>query len=713
METNYNLKIASLLKISEKQVENTLDLMSQGATIPFISRYRKEATGSLDEVQIAQIKAEHNKLVEIDTRRTAILKAIDKQEKLTPELKKQIDNAISLTQLEDIYLPYKKKKKTRASKAREAGLEPLALKIIMQRDDDIETIAKKFINESVEDVEKALQGARDIIAEQVSENTQARNGMRNLFNRKAIITTKVLKDKETIGIKYKDYFDFDEVLKKAPSHRVLAIFRAENEKIIKVDIAPEKDDALYSLNKVFVRNDNKSSEQVEMAVADAYKRLLKPSIENEVRKEIKEKADAEAISVFTKNLRQLLLAAPLGQKRVLALDPGYRSGCKTICMDEQGNLKYNTNIYPHSGSGAELEAVKTISELVEKYKIEVIAIGNGTASKETEKFVKKYKKLTRSEVKIFIVDESGASIYSASKVARDEFPDYDVTVRGAVSIGRRLLDPLAELVKIDPKSIGVGQYQHDVDQTKLKESLDVVVESCVNVVGVEVNTASKHLLTYVSGLNSGLAQNIVDYRLENGAFKSRKELKKVKRMGAKSFEQSAGFLRIRGAKNPLDNSAVHPESYYIVEKMAKNLGSNVETLITDKDLQKKIDFKNYIDEKVGEATLKDIINELAKPGRDPREKFKALEFDDTISSISDLSEGMVLQGIVKNVTNFGAFVDIGIKTNGLIHVSQMADKYVSNPAEIVSVQQHVTVKIQSVDVERGRIQLTMKGIEQS
>ncbi len=711
METNYNLKIASLLKISAKQVENTLDLMSQGATIPFISRYRKEATGSLDEVQIAQIKAEHNKLVEIETRRKAIIKAIDKQEKLTPELKKQIDNAVSLTQLEDIYLPYKKKKKTRASKAREAGLEPLALKIIMQREDDIETIAKKFINENVADVEFALQGARDIIAEQVNENTQARNGMRNLFNRKAVITTKVLKDKEAIGIKYKDYFNFDEVLKKAPSHRVLAIFRAENEKIIRVNIAPETEDALYSLNKVFIRNDNKSSEQVEMAVADAYKRLLKPSIENEVRKDIKEKADIEAINVFTKNLRQLLLAPPLGQKRVLALDPGFRTGCKTVYIDEQGNLKHYTTIFPHTGSAKTIEALETVTKLVEEHDIQIIAIGNGTASKETEKFVKRIR--FKNKVDIFIVDESGASIYSASKVARDEFPDHDVTVRGAVSIGRRLLDPLAELVKIDPKSIGVGQYQHDVDQTKLKESLDVVVESCVNVVGVEVNTASKHLLTYVSGLNSGLAQNIVDYRSENGAFKSRKELKKVKRMGAKSFEQSAGFLRIRGAKNPLDNSAVHPESYYIVEKMAKNLGSDIETLITDKDLQKKIDFKNYIDEKVGEATLKDIINELAKPGRDPRGEFQSLDFDETISSISDLSEGMVLQGIVKNVTNFGAFVDIGIKTNGLVHVSQIADKYVSNPADIISVQQHVTVKIQKVDVERGRIQLTMKGVKQS
>ncbi len=711
METNYNKKIASLLKINEKQVENTLALMAEGATIPFISRYRKEATGSLDEVQIAQIKSEHDRLLEIDSRREAIIKAIDKQEKLTPQLKKELEAASSLTELEDIYLPYKKKKKTRASKAREAGLEPLALKIILQKDDNIEEIAHKFVNENVADIEFALQGARDIIAEQVSENTQARNGMRNLFNRKATITTKVLKDKETIGIKYKDYFDFDEVLKKAPSHRVLAIFRAENEKIIRVNIAPETEDAIYSLNKIFIRNDNKSSDQVEIAVADAYKRLLKPSIENEVRKEIKEKADIEAINVFVKNLRQLLLAAPLGQKKVLALDPGFRTGCKTVYIDEQGNLKHYTTIFPHTGSAKTIEALETVTRLVDDNDIEIIAIGNGTASKETEKFVKRIR--FKNDVKIFIVDESGASIYSASKVARDEFPDHDVTVRGAVSIGRRLLDPLAELVKIDPKSIGVGQYQHDVDQTKLKNSLDVVVESCVNVVGVEVNTASKHLLTYVSGLNSGLAQNIVDYRTENGAFKSRKELKKVKRMGAKSFEQAAGFLRIRGAKNPLDNSAVHPESYYIVEKMAKNLEADIETIITDKSLQKKIDLKNYIDEKVGEATLKDIINELAKPGRDPRGEFQELDFDETIGSIADLSEGMILQGIIKNVTNFGAFVDIGIKTNGLVHVSQIADKYVSNPADIVSVQQHVTVKVQSVDIERKRIQLTMKGVKQN
>ncbi len=708
---NYNQKIANLLGLNEKQVENTLALMEQGATIPFISRYRKEATGSLDEVQIAQIKAEHNKLKEIESRCKAILKSIDSQGKLTDELKTKIEKADSLTELEDLYLPYKKKRKTRASKAREAGLEPLALKLILQKDNDIDSLAESFLNESVENIESALKGARDIIAEQVNEDVQARNRIRNLFGRKAIITTKVLKDKDSIGIKYKDYFDFDEPLTKAPSHRVLAIFRAENEKVIKVDISADKEDAIYSLNKIFVRNNNDSSKQVELAVADAYKRLLKPSIENEVRKELKEKADLEAISVFTKNLRQLLLSPPLGQKRVLALDPGFRTGCKTVCMDAQGNLKHNTTIFPHSGSGAELEAVKTISELVEKYKIEIIAIGNGTASKETERFVKKFKKFSKSDAKIFIVDESGASIYSASKVAREEFPEHDVTVRGAVSIGRRLLDPLAELVKIDPKSIGVGQYQHDVDQAMLKNSLDNVVESCVNVVGVEVNTASKHLLTYVSGLGPRLAQNIVNYRSENGAFKSRKELTKVKAMGKKSFEQSAGFLRIQNAVNPLDNSAVHPEAYYIVEKMAKNLKTDVSTLINDKELQKNIKINNYVDDKVGEATLKDIVGELSKPGRDPRQKFKILEFDETIGSISDLSEGMILPGIITNVTNFGAFVDIGIKTNGLVHVSQLANKYVSNPADVVSVQQHVTVKVQKVDIERKRIQLTMKGIK--
>lgn len=707
---NYNQKIAQILQVGEKQVENTLALMEQGATIPFISRYRKEATGSLDEVQIAQIKAEHEKLVEIDTRRQAILKAIDADEKLTPELKAKIDKAQTLTELEDLYLPYKKKKKTRATKAKEAGLEPLALKIVLQKENDLQSLAESFLNENVVNIEDALQGARDIIAEQVNENVQARNQIRNLFERKAVITTKVVKGKETEGIKYKDYFEFNEPLKKAPSHRVLAMFRAENEKIIRMDISPEAEEAVYKLNKIFVRNRNASSEQVEMAVADAYKRLLKPSIENETRKSIKEKADIEAISVFVKNLRQLLLAPPLGQKRVMAIDPGFRTGCKTVCLDEQGTLKFNTTIYPHSGSNEVINALKTVTNLVEQYKIEVIAIGNGTASKETEKFIKKVR--FKTDVKVFIVDESGASIYSASKVAREEFPDYDVTVRGAVSIGRRLLDPLAELVKIDPKSIGVGQYQHDVEQSMLKKSLDMEVESCVNSVGVEVNTASKHLLTYVSGLGPRLAQNIVNYRNENGAFKSRKELKKVKFMGEKSFEQSAGFLRVAKSDNPLDNSAVHPESYHIVEKMASDLETDVQTLIADKKLQKKIKLKNYQTESVGQETLTDILQELAKPGRDPRQKFKVLEFDETISSISDLREGMILPGIVKNVTNFGAFVDIGIKTNGLVHVSQMANKYVSNPAEILSVHQHVTVKIQKVDIERNRIQLTMKGVKQ-
>ena len=708
MQTNYNQKISKELNLNPKQVDNTLGLLSQGATIPFISRYRKEATGSLDEVQIAQIKNKYEKLVEIDKRREAILKAIDSQDKLTPELKQKIENAEELTELEDLYLPYKKKKKTRASKAKEAGLEPLAMKIFVQKDINIKEIAKEFVNETIETSEDALQGARDIIAEVVNEDKKSRKIIRNLFRKKAMLTTKIIKGKDIIGNKYKDYFKYNELLKKAPSHRILAIFRAENEKILKVDVAPSKEDSIDELDEIFIRNNNESSNQVKLAVEDAYKRLLKPSIENEIRKEVKEKADHEAIEVFVKNLRHLLLAPPLGQKTILAIDPGFTSGCKLVCLDKQGNLKHNENIYPHSGGKEMISALKVITRLSEQYKIEVIAIGNGTASKETEQFIKKIR--TKNPVKVFIVDESGASIYSASKVAREEFPNYDVTVRGAISIGRRLLDPLAELVKIDPKSIGVGQYQHDVDQSSLKNSLDVVVESCVNSVGVEVNTASKHLLTYVSGLNSRLAQNIVDYRTENQKINTREELKKVKFMGDKSFEQAAGFLRIRNAENPLDNSAVHPESYYIVEKMASNLQTDVSTLIKDKELQKKININNYIDKQTGQETLKDIIKELSKPGRDPRDKFKTIEFDDSITSISDISEGLILPGIVTNVTNFGAFVDIGIKTNGLVHISQLANRFISNPAEIVSVHQHVKVKVIQIDIERKRIQLSMKDL---
>ena len=710
MQTKYNEKIASLLNLEPKQVENTLGLLEQGATIPFISRYRKEATGSLDEVEIAHIKNKYEKFVEIDKRREAILKEIEKQEKLTPELKLKINSADSLTDLEDLYLPYKKKKTTRASVAKEAGLEPLAKEIFLQKDINLQEESQKFLNEKVENIEQALQGARDIIAEKINESINIRNKLRYLFKNTAVINTKVIKDKETIGIKYQDYFDFQEDIKKAPSHRVLAVFRAENEKIIRVNISPDTDEAIFKINKNLLKAKNECSEQMKLAITDAYKRLLKPSLENELRKTLKEKADVEAISVFTKNLRQLLLSPPLGQKRVLALDPGFNSGCKLVCIDKHGTLLHNENIYPHSGSNEKMNSVRVISHLCEQYKIEVIAIGNGTASKETEQFIKKIR--FSEPIKIFIVDESGASIYSASQVAREEFPDYDVTVRGAVSIGRRLLDPLAELVKLEPKSIGVGQYQHDVDQTKLKNNLDNVVESCVNVVGVELNTASKHLLTYVSGLGPSLAQKIIDYRTENGAFKSRKELKSVKSLGAKSFEQAAGFLRIQDAENPLDNSAVHPESHYIVQKLAKNMQTDVKALINNKEIQKNIDITNYIDEKTGQETLKDILKELEKPGRDPREKFKVLEFDDTIASIDDLTEGMVLPGIITNVTNFGAFIDLGIKTNGLIHISQLADEYVKSPADIVSVHQHVKVKVQKIDIERKRIQLSMKGISQ-
>ncbi len=710
METNFINKISKQLQITHKQVANTLELLNEGATIPFISRYRKERTGNLDELQIAEIKSLQEKFTEIEKRRESILAAIEKAGKLSEDLRTQIMKAQELNELEDLYLPYKQKRKTRAVKAREKGLEPLAEIIFKEKNTDIDLEAEKFLNDEVEDVDAALQGARDIIAEKVNEDVKARNIIRKLFEKEAIIETSHVKGKEEDGQKYKDYFDWSEPMMKSPSHRILAMFRGEKEGFLKLNIAPSKEEALYLLERKYIHTHNDTAEQLSLAISDAYSRLLKPSIETEYRNIIKEKADAEAIQVFAKNLRQLLLSSPLGEKRVLAIDPGYRTGCKVVCLDAQGNLLHNETIYPHPPQSETIQAAKKIRHLVSSYDIEAIAIGNGTAGRETENFIKRAVKFDR-DVQVFIVNESGASIYSASKIARDEFPEYDVTVRGAVSIGRRLMDPLAELVKIEPKSIGVGQYQHDVDQNKLQKSLDTVVESCVNLVGVDLNTASKQLLTYVSGLGPQLAQNIVDYRKENGAFKSRKELKKVKRMGAKAFEQAAGFLRIPRAKNPLDNSAVHPESYHVVEKMAKDLNTTVDELIKDKDKRKQIRLEAYVDDKIGIPTLKDILSELEKPGRDPRTKISVFEFAQGIHKIEDLYEGMVLPGIVTNITNFGAFVDVGVKQDGLVHISELKNEFVSNPADVVSLNQQVKVKVISVDIPRKRIQLSMRQAE--
>lgn len=700
--------IASTLNIKESQVSKTVDLLESGATIPFISRYRKEVTGGLDEVQITAIKEQNDKLNELVKRRETILKSIEEQEKLTPELRNRIENCWNSSELEDIYLPYKPKRQTRAEIARKKGLEPLANIIMLQQRIDVQSKAQAFVKGDVKDVKEAIAGACDIIAEQINEDEYARNSIRNLFQREAVLTSKVVKGKEEEGDKYRDYFDFSEKLNKVPSHRILAIRRGESEGFLRVNIAPDEDAALERLDKRFLKgdNDNEATNYVADAIEDGYKRLLKPSIETEFGASSKEKADEDSIHVFTENLRQLLLAAPLGEKRVLGIDPGYRTGCKLVCLDAEGNLLHNETIYPHPPQKEMSKAGSKVVKLVTTYNIDAIAIGNGTASRETEHFITnlRYEK----EVQVFVVSENGASIYSASKVAREEFPDYDVTVRGAVSIGRRLMDPLAELVKIDPKSIGVGQYQHDVDQTKLKKSLDLTVESCVNLVGVNVNTASKHLLTYVSGLGPALAQNIVDYRASNGAFRSRKELMKVPRMGEKAFEQCAGFLRIAGAENPLDNSAVHPESYHVVENMAKDLKCTVKDLIDNKDLKKSLKLEKYVSDKVGLPTLNDIIDELDKPGRDPRKGIKVFEFDPNIKTIEDLREGMTLPGIVTNITNFGCFVDVGIKENGLVHVSELADRFVSDPTEVVSLHQHVEVRVLSVDTSRKRVQLSMK-----
>lgn len=700
--------ITDKLVISAKQIENTARLLEEGATVPFVSRYRKEATGSLDEVQITAIKEQLAKLKEADKRRESIINSIEKQGKLTDELKAQLENTYALTELEDIYLPYKIKRKTRALIAREKGLEPLAKIIMKQQGSNVYERAKSFINEKVPTIEDALQGARDIISEWINENQRARNKIRKLFSKKALINSKVVKNKEEEGIKYRDYFDYEERLNRCPSHRLLAIRRGEKEGFLRVSMAPPQDCALRNLENIFIKGNNEASEQVSLAIKDSYQRLLKPSIETEFANSSKEKADKEAINVFTENLRQLLLAPPLGQKRVLAIDPGYRTGCKIVCLDEQGNVLCSETIFPHKPQEEINQAIEKIRLLVNRYKIEAIAIGNRTASRETERFIKEIQ--FEKDVQVFVVNEDGASIYSVSPTAREEFPQYDATVRGAISIGRRLMDPLAELVKIEPRSMGIGQYQHDVDQNKLKENLDCVTESSVSSVGVNLNTASKHLLTYVSGLGPRLAKNIVDYRKENGPFHSRGELKKVSRLGNKAFEQCAGFLRIQKAKNPLDNSAVHPESYYIVERMAEDIGSSISELLNNEKLRNKIEIENYTTDQVGLPTLIDIATELAKPGRDPRKKIKLFEFAKRIHDMEDLDIGMILPGIVTNITNFGVFVDIGVKQDGLVHVSQLANKFVSKPADIVQLQQHVEVKVMNIDIDRKRISLSMKDL---
>ena len=702
----YATIISKFLSIPEKAIAKTLDLLDEGATIPFISRYRKEITGGLDEVQIGEIKQHYAKLQELSKRKETILRSIEEQGKLTPELKARIENSWDGTELEDIYLPYKPKRQTRAEIARKKGLEPLAKILMAQNERDIYGKAERFVNKEVNDVEDALQGARDIIAEWVNENESARNTLRNIFQREAVIVAKVVKGKEEEGAKFRDYFDFKEPLSRCSSHRLLAMRRGEAEGILRVSISPEDEHCMEALNRRFVKGNTPSSEQVEIAVKDGYKRLLKPAIETEFAALSKEKADMQAIKVFAENLRQLLLAPPLGQKRVLGIDPGFRTGCKIVCLDAQGNLLHNETIYPHPPQNEKTKAGMKIVSLVSAYAIEAVAIGNGTAGRETEQFITNLR--YDRKLQVFSVSEDGASVYSASPIAREEFPEYDVTVRGAVSIGRRLLDPLAELVKIDPKSIGVGQYQHDVNPTELKKSLDQTVENCVNQVGVNLNTASKHLLTYVSGLGPSLAQNIVNYRTKNGPFKSRKELLKVPRLGEKAFEQSAGFLRIPDAENPLDNSAVHPESYPVVETMASDLHCHIRDLIREKTIRNTIQLDNYLTEKTGMPTLLDIMQELDKPGRDPRAAIQVFEFDPNVKTLADLREGQILPGIITNITRFGCFVDIGIKENGLIHISNLADKYISDPTEVVSIHQHVQVKVLGIDLERKRIQLGLK-----
>lgn len=708
MDTKYIQRISQITKISNRQISNVYQLHSEGSTIPFISRYRKEATGNLDEVQINDVIEQINYFSELDKRKETILKTIEGLGKLTPELSKRIGESFDATEIEDIYLPYKPKRKTRATAAIEKGLEPLAKFLFEQSVHDPQKEAASFINENVKDVNEALQGARDIIAEWISEHQDSRNAVRNLFETSAVLHSRIIttkKDDEQAQ-KFRDYFEFSEPLKKCPSHRILAIRRGEKEGFLLMDINIDKEIAVEKLKAIFLKNRNASSAEVAKAIEDSLERLLKPSIENEFRLLSKNSADEEAIKVFAENLRQLLLSSPLGSKRILALDPGFRTGCKLVCLDEHGHLLYNTAIYPHQPQNQVNEASRELKLLVDKYNIEAIGIGNGTAGRETEQLVRSID--FGRKISVFQVNESGASIYSASEVAREEFPDYDVTVRGAVSIGRRLLDPLSELVKIDAKSIGVGQYQHDVNQTRLKESLDKVVESCVNHVGVDLNTASKHLLTYVSGLSATLAKNIIEYRVQNGAFKNRNQLKKVSLMGPKTFEQCAGFLRIRNAENLLDNSAVHPESYHVVLDMAKDVNCSLEDLIKTQELRKKIDRKKYITETVGEFTINDILKELEKPGRDPREQIEEFNFEEAIKSIDDLKPGMKVPGIVTNITNFGAFVDIGVKQDGLVHVSQLSNSFVSDPNTVVKLQQKVWVTVTEVDVARKRIALSMK-----
>lgn len=693
--------------IGLQSVLNTIKLLEDGATIPFISRYRKEVTGNLDEVEVGKVREAYYRLIELRKRKETILSTIGEQGKLTDELRRKIEDCWVSSQLEDIYLPYRPKRRTKATIAREKGLEPLAALLMRQDGSDPQELSGRFVKGDVADTAEALQGASDIIAEWVNESERARNTVRRLFEREGVISSKVVKGKELDGIKFADYYAFEGQLRRMPSHRILALIRGENEGVLRLSVSPDDENALEQLGRIFIKGDSPARNFIEGAVKDGYKRLLKPSLETESMAAAKEKADVEAIRVFADNLRQLLLSSPLGQKRVLAIDPGYRTGCKVVCLDSQGNLLHNETIYPHSPQNEMSKAMSKVSAMLESYKIEAVAIGDGTAGRETEQMIKRM--YLPKDIKVFMVSEDGASVYSASPIGREEFPDYDVTVRGAVSIGRRLIDPLAELVKIDPKSIGVGQYQHDVDQALLKNSLDTVVESCVNYVGVNLNTASKHLLTYVSGLGAALAGNIVEYRAVNGDFHSRKELMKVARLGAKAFEQSAGFLRIPQADHPLDNSAVHPESYGVVEKMAGDLGVSVSELLADNELQKKIDINRYVTEKIGIPTLEDILSELSKPGLDPRSEAQAFEFAD-VHSIDDLEEGMILPGIVTNITNFGAFVDVGIKQDGLVHISQLADKYVANPADVVKLHQQVMVKVVSIDHDRKRIGFSMKGL---
>ena len=711
MLEKYFKQIADELSIRPDQVKNTVALLNDGATIPFISRYRKEFTDNLDEQAIARIRDRLNQLEVIEKRRKAILNSIEEQGLMNDELKKQILEATALTELEDIYLPYKPKRKTRATIAKAKGLEPLAKIIMSQKYEDIEDRAEQYIDDEkgVADIDEALKGARDIIAEWVNESQFARSRVRGLYQREAMISSHVIKGREQEGLKYKTYFEWEENLSKAPSHRIMAMLRGENEGFLGVKVMPSGEKVIDNLERIFVKGNNASAKQVQLAVEDSFKRLLHPSLETEMKSMAKEKADEKAIEVFVENLRQLLLSAPLGQKAILALDPGFRTGCKLVCLDKQGNLLHNETIYPHPPQNEVAQAIKKVLNLVDAYKIEAIAIGNGTAGRQTEKFIKSIR--FNKDILAIMVNESGASVYSASSVAREEFPDYDVTVRGAVSIGRRLMDPLAELVKIDPKSIGVGQYQHDVEQKLLAKSLEDTVVSCVNKVGVEVNSSSKQLLSFVSGVGPVLAQNIIDYRKENGPFKSRAELKKVSRFGPKVFEQAIGFLRIHDAKNPLDRSAVHPESYGIVSKMAQSVGFDVSALMQEENLRNKIELKQFVTDKVGLPTLNDIMDELDRPGRDPREKFDVFEFEKGVNTMEDIQTGMVLPGIVTNITAFGAFVDIGVHQDGLVHISQMADRFVKDPNEVVKLNQKLKVRVVEVDLERKRIQLSMKDID--